>query len=317
MSIKSLRSLWPAGLVVAAVSSLVLPMSAPAAAAPPPALSGLGPAGPAGECSRTEGPWDCLAKCESSGRWNVNTGNGFYGGLQFYQPTWEAHGGLKYAPRADLATKKEQIKVAEKVLRSQGWKAWPVCSKKIPKEIRDGHLGLVVHVVKRGETLSSIARQYKVKGGWQALYKANRKAVGSRPDVLGVGTELVIPKKTGATAKKEAPAKDASKKDAPEKDAPEKDAPKPKKDAPKKDAPKKTAPEEAGTQSGAPKETEAPKEVVPKEAASKEATPETSASKQATPEKSTPEKVAPKETEAPKKTGSAPEESAPEKAPSK
>ncbi|GAA3147496.1 hypothetical protein GCM10010449_77850 [Streptomyces rectiviolaceus] len=124
----------------------------------------------------------------------MNTGNGFYGGLQFKQSTWVEHGGLKYAPRADLATKKEQIKVAEEVLRNQGWKAWPVCSKKIPKEIREGHV--VVHVVKAGETLSSIARRYKVRGGWQALYQANRKAVGSRPDELDVGTKLVIQKKT-------------------------------------------------------------------------------------------------------------------------
>ncbi|MEU5956435.1 transglycosylase family protein [Streptomyces sp. NPDC047525] len=197
MPIKSLRSLWPAGLVVAAVSSLLssllLPVSA--AAAPPPPLPGPGAAAAAYDCSRTEGPWNCLAQCESSGRWHVNTGNGFYGGLQFYQPTWEEHGGLKYAPRADLATKKEQIKVAEEVLRTQGWKAWPVCSKKIPKEIREGRV--VVHVVKAGETLSSIARKYKVRGGWQALYQANRKAVGSRPDELDVGTRLVIQKKVG------------------------------------------------------------------------------------------------------------------------
>lgn len=194
-SVKSLRSLRPAGLVVAALSlslsSLMLPASA-SAAPPPPPLPAPGPAAAAYDCSRTQGPWTCLAQCESSGRWHVNTGNGYYGGLQFWQPTWEEYGGLKYAPRADLATRAEQIKVAEKVLRKQGWKAWPVCSKKIPKEIRDG-VG-VVHVVKKGETLSSIARRYKIKGGWEALYRANRKAVGSRPDVLDVGAELVIPK---------------------------------------------------------------------------------------------------------------------------
>lgn len=193
MPIKSLRSLWPAGLVVAAVSALLLPAPAVAAPPPPPPLPGPGPAAAAYDCSRTEGPWNCLAQCESSGRWHVNTGNGYYGGLQFWQPTWEEHGGLKYAPRADLATKEEQIKVAEEVLRTQGWKAWPVCSKKIPKEIREGRV--VVHVVKAGETLSSIARRYKVKGGWQALYQANRKVVGSKPDKLGVGTKLVIQKK--------------------------------------------------------------------------------------------------------------------------
>jgi len=72
--------------------------------------------------------WDKVAKCESTNNWNINTGNGYYGGLQFTQSTWEAYGGLKYAARADLATKAEQIAVAEKVLASQGSGAWPVCS---------------------------------------------------------------------------------------------------------------------------------------------------------------------------------------------
>lgn len=72
--------------------------------------------------------WDKVAKCESTNNWSINTGNGFYGGLQFTQSTWEAYGGLKYAPRADLATKDEQISVAEKVLSAQGAGAWPVCS---------------------------------------------------------------------------------------------------------------------------------------------------------------------------------------------
>lgn len=202
MPIKSLRSLWPAGLVIATVTSLLLPVSASASASAAPAppapapLPGAGSAAGVFDCSRTGSPWDCLAQCESTGRWHVNTGNGFYGGLQFRQSTWEEHGGLKYAPRADLATKKEQIKVAEAVLRNQGWKAWPVCSKKIPKEIRDGYFA--VHVVKAGETLSSIARRYKVRGGWQALYQANRRVVGSQPDRLGVGTRLVIPGKAAA-----------------------------------------------------------------------------------------------------------------------
>lgn len=74
------------------------------------------------------GTWDRVAKCESSGNWDINTGNGYYGGLQFSQPTWEAYGGTAYAPRADLATKTQQIAVAEKVLKGQGPGAWPVCS---------------------------------------------------------------------------------------------------------------------------------------------------------------------------------------------
>jgi murein DD-endopeptidase MepM/ murein hydrolase activator NlpD len=74
--------------------------------------------------------WDKVAKCESTNNWSINTGNGYYGGLQFTQSTWEAYGGLKYAARADLATKSEQIAVAEKVLADprQGAGAWPVCS---------------------------------------------------------------------------------------------------------------------------------------------------------------------------------------------
>lgn len=72
--------------------------------------------------------WDQLASCESSGNWNINTGNGFYGGVQFTQSTWEAFGGAAYAARADLATKAQQIEIATKVLDSQGPGAWPACS---------------------------------------------------------------------------------------------------------------------------------------------------------------------------------------------
>ncbi len=72
--------------------------------------------------------WDGLASCESSGNWSINTGNGFYGGVQFDQNTWVASGGLRYAPRADLATREEQIAIAEVTQARQGWGAWPVCS---------------------------------------------------------------------------------------------------------------------------------------------------------------------------------------------
>ncbi|MER0449501.1 transglycosylase family protein [Streptomyces sp. Edi4] len=72
--------------------------------------------------------WNKVAACESTGNWHVNTGNGFYGGLQFTQSTWAAYGGHRYAPRADLATRDQQIAVAEQVLRGQGPGAWPVCS---------------------------------------------------------------------------------------------------------------------------------------------------------------------------------------------
>jgi murein DD-endopeptidase MepM/ murein hydrolase activator NlpD len=71
--------------------------------------------------------WDKVAKCESTNNWNINTGNGYYGGLQFSPSTWIAFGGLKYASSAHLATKAEQIAVAEKVLAVQGDEAWPNC----------------------------------------------------------------------------------------------------------------------------------------------------------------------------------------------
>jgi resuscitation-promoting factor RpfB len=71
--------------------------------------------------------WDALASCEASGNWATNTGNGFYGGVQFDQNTWESNGGLRYAPRPDLATREEQIAIAEVTRARQGWGAWPVC----------------------------------------------------------------------------------------------------------------------------------------------------------------------------------------------
>jgi murein DD-endopeptidase MepM/ murein hydrolase activator NlpD len=72
--------------------------------------------------------WEKVAACESSKNWKINTGNGYYGGLQFSQSTWEAFGGREFAPRADLAGKNQQIIVAERVLKGQGPGAWPTCS---------------------------------------------------------------------------------------------------------------------------------------------------------------------------------------------
>ncbi|WP_432138554.1 MULTISPECIES: transglycosylase family protein [unclassified Streptomyces] len=74
------------------------------------------------------GVWDRIARCESGGNWHINTGNGYYGGLQFAGSTWRAYGGTAYAPTADGATREQQIAVATKVQRAQGWGAWPVCS---------------------------------------------------------------------------------------------------------------------------------------------------------------------------------------------
>lgn len=74
--------------------------------------------------------WDILAECESGGDWEINTGNGYYGGLQFLDASWDGMGGEEFAPRADLATRSEQIIVAERLLVEQGWEAWPTCSER-------------------------------------------------------------------------------------------------------------------------------------------------------------------------------------------
>jgi resuscitation-promoting factor RpfA len=74
--------------------------------------------------------WDAIAQCESGGNWSINTGNGYYGGLQFSSGTWLAYGGGAYAPTANRASRSAQIAVAEKVLQGQGIGAWPVCGKR-------------------------------------------------------------------------------------------------------------------------------------------------------------------------------------------
>jgi resuscitation-promoting factor RpfA len=108
---------WRRPLVVGAValSASVVPLAS---------ISGSADAA----TSRT---WNRLAGCESGGNWHINTGNGYYGGLQFSSSTWRSFGGGKYAARADLATRAEQIRIAEKVLRVQGWGAWPSCSQQL------------------------------------------------------------------------------------------------------------------------------------------------------------------------------------------
>jgi LysM repeat protein len=74
--------------------------------------------------------WDAVAECESSGDWSINTGNGYYGGLQFSESTWRAYGGGAYALYANEASKEQQIIIAERVLKGQGIGAWPVCGKR-------------------------------------------------------------------------------------------------------------------------------------------------------------------------------------------
>jgi hypothetical protein len=94
------------------------------------AVIGTGSIALAGQANAaTDGDWDTVARCESGGNWAINTGNGYQGGLQFSPGTWSGHGGGEYAPAAHLATKEQQIAVAERVLASQGRGAWPVCGR--------------------------------------------------------------------------------------------------------------------------------------------------------------------------------------------
>ena len=141
--------------------------------------------------------WDKIAQCESGGNWSINTGNGYYGGLQFSSSTWRAYGGSGSASNASRA---EQIAVAERVLAAQGWGAWPVCSRKAgatgysaspsapvrasapakaapkaaPKAPATGG-----YTVRAGDTLSSIAAAHGVAGGWKALFALNSGTVSS------------------------------------------------------------------------------------------------------------------------------------------
>jgi len=162
--------------------------------------------------------WDAIAKCESGGNWAINTGNGFYGGLQFTLGTWHANGGQGMPQNA---SREQQIAGAERVLATQGIHAWPVCG------LRGGSSGTAaaVQVPKRtvprvtapkapastpkavvqsapqsapngdytvvpGDTLSGIAAKQGVQGGWNILWNEN-KSVVSNPNLIFPGQRLV------------------------------------------------------------------------------------------------------------------------------
>ncbi|MEU3410711.1 transglycosylase family protein [Streptomyces sp. NPDC006658] len=169
--------------------------------------------------------WNKVAACESSGNWSVNTGNGYYGGLQFTQSTWEAYGGARYASRADLASPDQQIAVAEKVLDGQGPGAWPACSPRAgltpggagtgahtdsaaartgvrpvssvkdvrPQTTPQSRAGRAeMYTVVHGDTLSGIAGEQRVPGGWRSLYAGNRATIGADPDLIMPGQRLSL-----------------------------------------------------------------------------------------------------------------------------
>lgn len=106
---KNLKTLLTGAAIVAASATMIAPTPANAA---------------------DMATWDAIAACESGGNWGINTGNGYYGGIQFSAQTWAGFGGTQYAPTADQASKEQQIAIAEKVLATQGWGAWPSCSAK-------------------------------------------------------------------------------------------------------------------------------------------------------------------------------------------
>ena len=172
----------------------------------------------AGPASAEHYDWSGVAQCESSGNWSINTGNGYYGGLQFSSPTWLGHGGGEFAPRADLASPAQQIAVAERVLLTQGAGAWPTCG----KLLRPGTTAAAAapapapapapaapaapaaeaapaapagtggsYIVRRGDTLAKIARAQGVDGGWRALWALNRDTVRN-PNVIRVGQTLAL-----------------------------------------------------------------------------------------------------------------------------
>jgi resuscitation-promoting factor RpfA len=148
--------------------------------------------------------WDRVAQCESGGNWGTNTGNGYYGGLQFSPSTWRAYGG---SGSASGASREQQIAVAERVLAAQGWGAWPVCSRKAgatayssspskpapkaatkpapkaapkpapqaaPKPAQQAAAPVTGgYAVQPGDTLSSIAAAKNVAGGWESLSTMN------------------------------------------------------------------------------------------------------------------------------------------------
>ncbi|MEU9116335.1 transglycosylase family protein [Streptomyces sp. NPDC048483] len=122
------RRVATGSFLAATATALVLCLPGAASAAEPHPTGGRA----AGKyaCAGDQWPWGCVAKCESGGNWRANTGNGYYGGLQFARRTWKAFGGRAYARRADLAGRDEQIAVAEKVLAAQGWRAWPTCGRR-------------------------------------------------------------------------------------------------------------------------------------------------------------------------------------------
>ncbi len=107
-----MRTLISSALATAAITAPIVAVTAPADAAPARA-------------------WNRLAQCESGGRWHINTGNGYYGGLQISVATWRGYGGRHFARTPSRASKAAQIRIGERIKHGQGWRAWPACSARL------------------------------------------------------------------------------------------------------------------------------------------------------------------------------------------
>ncbi|MCU7827296.1 transglycosylase family protein [Kitasatospora sp. DSM 101779] len=219
-------------LALACAAGLWTATAGPAQAAPAHAATAAGTAAAADIVTGTAPAagqgidWDKVAACESGGRWHANTGNGYYGGLQFNQATWKANGGTAYAPRPDLATREQQIAVAEHLAARRGLAPWPVCGARAgrtsghhttvpaprasgpaprpaepptaaePDSAADtvpGPADTATVVVQDGDTLDGIAQTLELTGGWPALYEANHDTIGDNPNLILVGQTLRLP----------------------------------------------------------------------------------------------------------------------------
>ncbi|WP_404385055.1 transglycosylase family protein [Knoellia locipacati] len=162
----------------------------------------------------SETVWDRVAQCESGGNWSINTGNGYYGGLQFSSATWKAFGGQQYATSANLATKAQQILVAQAVLKVQGPGAWPTCSTRAGLTVANGLavtvsrdstrslFPLTVDGQKGPRTRKGVEQWVggTVDGSWSRTdVKKLQAKVGSYPDgSIGPRTTKALQAKVGA-----------------------------------------------------------------------------------------------------------------------
>ncbi|MEU5546352.1 transglycosylase family protein [Streptomyces sioyaensis] len=176
--------------------------------------------------------WDKVAQCESGGNWSINTGNGYYGGLQFSNSSWAAAGGTKYAPRADQASKSQQIAAAEKLLAIQGPGAWSCAgagnltaggpaanvdtsgssaqTKSAPQqdtktEAKKAPAAPEKRASRSTERKSMGHGNYTVKAGdtlakiakahgtsWKSVYEANKSVIGGNPNLILPGQKLNV-----------------------------------------------------------------------------------------------------------------------------